>query len=114
LNSDSILYEPIDPLADRDGYGQANAAEQSAGTNPLDAVSVLKATAIARSGNDLLITIATVPGKFYQLQTSTTLAEDDWDDIGLSVQAIGSSTVFTHPGGAGDPRRFHRVKVIAE
>lgn len=98
--------------ADNDGDGMLNGPEVTAGTNPLDATSVLEATAIVPSGNDIIITVATVAGKFYQLQTSTTLAAGEWDEVGDPIQAIGASTDFTHPDGAGDPRRFHRVKVI--
>jgi hypothetical protein len=113
-SASSAAIEALDPLADRDGDGQKNAAEQTAGTDPFSSASVFKATATAISGGDVLITVATVPGKFYQLETSTTLAAGDWGNVGVPVQAIGTSTVFTHTGGAADPRRFHRVKVVTQ
>ena len=108
----STAIEVLDPAADRDGDGQSNAAEQSAGTNPLDATSVLKATAISRSGNDIIITVATVIGKTYQLETSTTLAPLSWSAVGGTVPAIATSTNFTHTNGAGDTRRFYRARVV--
>jgi len=113
-SSSSVAIEMLDPLADRDGDGQRNAAEHTAGTDPFSASSLLRATATSISGNDVTITVATVVGKFYQLETSTTLAAGDWNAVGVPVEATGSSTVFTHPGGAGNPRRFHRVKVVTE
>jgi len=113
-STSSAAIEVLEPAADRDGDGQRNAAEHTAGTDPFSSASVLRATATAISGTDVNITVATVPGKIYQLETSTTLAAGDWDDVGVPVEAVGPSTVFTHPAGAGDPRRFHRVKVVTE
>lgn len=112
FGSTSAAMEVLDPAADRDGDGQSNAAEQSAGTNPLDAASTLRATAIARGGNDVLVTVATVPGKTYQLETSTTLDPLSWTAVGASITAGGTSTVFTHPNGAGNTRRFYRARVL--
>ncbi|MCU0749708.1 MAG: thrombospondin type 3 repeat-containing protein [Akkermansiaceae bacterium] len=97
---------------DEDGDGQSNAAEDAAGTNPLLASSVLKAIAIARSGNDILVTATTVPGVSYQLETSTSLAPAGWSNAGSPVTASQSTTVFTHANGAGDVKRFYRVKVL--
>ena len=102
----------LDPLADDDGDGQSNQAEAIAGTNPLSAASVFKATATAISTGDVLVTAATVPGKSYQLESSTTLGQHAWTPVGQAVTASTSSTIFTHPGGGEDTRRFYRVKVI--
>jgi hypothetical protein len=106
---------PVKLLAangDEDGDGQNNAAEQTAGTNPLDATSVLKAISTNISGGDVTVTIATVSGKTYQLETSTTLLPNSWQNVGAPIQATGSSTPFPHPGGAGDPKRFYRARVV--
>jgi glycosidase len=112
FSSTSAAIEVLDPAADRDGDGQSNAAEEGAGTNPLDASSLLKATAISVSGNDVNITVATVSGKTYQLETSTTLAPLSWTSIGTPITATGPSTVFPHTGGASDTRRFYRARVV--
>jgi hypothetical protein len=111
LSSSSIAIEVLDPVADRDGDGQSNAAEQGAGTNPLDAASVFKATAVARIGNDIIVTVSSVAGKTYQLETSTTLT-NPWVPVGDPITATGSSTPFTHTNGAGDPKRFYRARVV--
>lgn len=73
---------------------------------------MLKAVAISISGNDVLITVATVPGKTYQLETSTTMLDGSWQESGDPIEANASSTVFPHPGGSNDPRRFYRAKVV--
>ena len=111
-SSSSASVQALDPAADQDGDGQSNAAEHTAATNPLSTASVLRVSASARSGNDVLVTVATVAGKIYQLETSTTLAAGDWDEAGAPVEASGPSTVLTALGGAVDPRRFFRVKVV--
>lgn len=112
FSASSAAIEVLDPVLDRDGDGQSNAAEQSAGTNPLDAASVLRATAIARSGSDVQVTVSTVPGTTYQLETSTSLAPGTWTTAGDPVTADGATTVLTHPNGAGDTRRFYRARVL--
>ncbi|MEO5715603.1 MAG: alpha-amylase family glycosyl hydrolase [Luteolibacter sp.] len=111
-SSASAAVQSLDPAADADGDGQSNASEQTAGTNPLSNSSVLKATATAISGNDVIVTVATVPGKSYQLETSTTLAPLSWSNLNSPVTATGPSTVFTHTGGAGDGKRFYRARVV--
>ena len=111
-SSASAAVTALDPVADTDGDGQANASEHTAGTNPLSAASVLRATATAVAGNNVNVTVATVSGKTYQLETSTTLAALSWSNAGPSILATGPSTVFTHTGGAGDPKRFYRARVV--
>jgi hypothetical protein len=102
----------LDPSGDRDGDGQNNAAEDTAGTDPFDSSSLLKATATAIAGNGVSVTISSVPGKIYQLETSTTLAPGSWTPAGDPVEAVGTSTVLTHQDGSGDPRRFYRARVV--
>jgi hypothetical protein len=95
---------------DADGDGQSNASEDTAGTNPLSAASVLKAIAIVISGNDVNVTVATVVDKTYQLETSTTL-QPPWTPVDAKT-AGGPSTIFKHTGGAGEPKRFYRARVV--
>jgi hypothetical protein len=102
----------LDPGADTDGDGQPNDSEQSAGTDPRSSTSVFKTTAAVLSGNDVNLTVATVSGKKYQLETSTSLNSLSWSDNGPVVTATGPSTVFTAADGLGDPRRFYRIKVV--
>ncbi len=111
-SSASAAVIALDPVVDNDGDGQSNAAEQTAGTNPLSSTSVLKATATALTGNDVNVTVATVSGKTYQLETSITLSTASWSTVGSPITATGASTLFTHSAGAGDGRRFYRVRVV--
>lgn len=81
-------------------------------TNPLSSASALKVTASSVAGNNVHITVATVSGITYQLETSTLLTPLSWSEVGDPVTAEGASTLFTAPDGAGDPERFYRVKVV--
>lgn len=111
-SSASASVQTLDPAVDQDGDGQSNAAEHSAGTNPLSPASVLRSTSTSISGNDVLITVATVAGKTYQLETSTTLAPLSWSDVGAPITALGPATVFTALGGVVEPKCFYRVRVV--
>jgi hypothetical protein len=111
-SSASASIKLLPGTADEDGDGQSNTAEETAGTDPFSSASVLQATAIAITGNDVNITIASVVGKTYQLETSTTLTAPSWSNVGSAQTAIGTSTVFTDPAGGGDPKRFYRARVV--
>jgi hypothetical protein len=111
-SSASASVQALDPAGDSDGDGQGNASEHTAGTDPLSAASVLRATATVVIGNDIAITVATVSGRIYQLETSTTLAEENWISVGDPITATSSSTVFTHTNGATVEKRFYRARVV--
>ncbi len=58
------------------------------------------------------ITVATVAGKIYQLETSALLTTGSWSPVGDPVNATGPSTTLTHTNGAGDTKRFYRARVV--
>jgi glycosidase len=111
-SSASVAVLTLNPLADNDGDGQSNGAEHTAGTDPRSSQSALRATATSISGNDILITVATVSSRRYQLETSILLTAQSWSDIGSPVSATGSSTIFAAPYGTGQPGRFYRVRIV--
>jgi hypothetical protein len=108
----SPAIQVLDPAADADGDGQPNGSEQTAGTDPRSPSSVFKTTAAVVSGNQVSLTAATVSGKSYQLETSTSLTSFSWSSLGAAVTATGPSTVLTATGGPGGPRRFYRIRVV--
>jgi hypothetical protein len=58
------LTDPADRSLDTDGDGLTNRQEFEAGTNPLDLASGFDITAVAKNGNDLLVTFGTaLPAK---------------------------------------------------
>ena len=98
----------LDPLADEDGDGAANASEDAAGTDPLDAASVFRITQVTRiDASTVQIVWATVAGKSYVVEST--------GDLGISflplsgaIPATGSATTYSDPTANGS-RRFYRV-----
>jgi hypothetical protein len=73
---------------DSDGDGVSNIREFLAGTNPTNAVSVLK-TWITWNRFGRVFNWNTEPGFIYQVQSSTDLG--NWTDFGASRFAAGTS-----------------------
>ena len=87
--------------ADSDGDGASNAQEFFAGTNPLDASSVLK-VAMTTTGQGVFLNWNSQPGLVYQVQSSANLGS--WVNVGQPRVAAGAvDSMFV--GTAG----FYRV-----
>lgn len=63
----------------------------------------------APSGADYTVTVESVTGYTYTLETTTTLAAGSWVPAATAVSGTGSPLVLTHTGGAPGTRRFYRV-----
>nr|MCU0781740.1 fibronectin type III domain-containing protein [Akkermansiaceae bacterium] len=109
----SAAIEMLDPAADRDGDGQSNGREDAAGTDPFDPQSVFRVLAGERAGDVFRVTVTSVPGRVYQLETSPDLRASSWQPSGAPVPATGATLVLEAPVRAAVPREFHRVKVSA-
>lgn len=111
-STSSTTVSLLTASADEDADGQSNAAEDAAGTDPFDNASVFKITASSVSGADVQITVSSVIGRYYRLETSTDLGiTDDWTPAGPDVLATGVSTILTHAGGATGDENFYRIRV---
>ncbi len=65
---------------------------------------------IDRAAGMVAVTIASIPGKRYRLETSTTLAPDDWHEVpGTLVHADSESLLLSSPFNPAEPRQFWRV-----
>ena len=103
--SDSILL--LDPVADEDDDGHANADEDTAGTNPLDGASVFKLVdAVSQPNGHRDITWTTVSGKTYEIQATGDLADEDWTTLASGLD----SGEYTDTSGISP--RFYRVVVL--
>lgn len=92
---------------DNDGDGVSNAAEITAGTNPLDSTSVFKIVSITSgAGGAITITWNAVSGKTYTVEASSNLVSGNWTPIATNL-TTGNYT-DSNPG-AGN--KFYRVKV---
>ncbi|MGA0844980.1 MAG: thrombospondin type 3 repeat-containing protein [Luteolibacter sp.] len=112
FSDSSIGVVLLDPSADSDGDGQSNAAEQLAQTDPLDASSRLHVMSIRLVDGDVSLSISSIAGVGYQLQTSNSLEDGSWIDLGETVVATDLVTELTHPAGQEASRRFYRIRVV--
>jgi hypothetical protein len=110
ISSGSIKL--LNPAADEDGDGMANATEKAAGTNPLNNASIFAVKSITRSGNTVTVTWSSVAGKNYVLQSRAALTSGTWGDIGGSTTAgTGGDVSYPDTVSSGDPAKYYRVRI---
>ena len=95
---------------DPDGDGLSNVEEFLAGTDPLNANSVLKITGIRPVVNGIEIRWASVAGKVYTVEHARTLG-GAWLPVKMGLVAEGAETRFVLPGAEGG---FFRIVLEAE
>src|SRR5438552_1681565 len=94
-----LLYgaSGLDPDADTDGDGVPNRLESVAGTNPFDANSFPRITSSTYLGANFSVSVPCVPGKFYQLQSSSTLHSGSWSNESGVIAGTGAVVTLTAP-----------------
>lgn len=95
---------------DPDGDGLSNFEEFLAGTDPLNANSVLRITGIRPVGNGIEIRWASVAGRVYAVE-HTQVLDGAWLPVKTGIVADGAESRFTLPGADGG---FFRVVLIAD
>jgi alpha-L-rhamnosidase len=98
--------------ADPDGDGMTNALEYEAGTNPLDATSLLKVEKMERQGGDAVLTFRSVAGKMYRAEWSDTLQEGSWTVLQDLIAGTGEMLSVTEVNGVASAKRFYRVVLL--
>lgn len=111
--SPSTAVKLLAATGDEDGDGSSNVDEQSAGTNPFGAASRFRILLVERIGGNVYVDFSSEAGYSYRLETSTELAGNTWTPLGVPLVATGPTGTLAHFGGANDPRRFYRVRVVA-
>ena len=101
-----------DSMTDEDGDGHTGAQELLAGTDPLDGRSVLRFSAVARTGSDLIASWDTVPGRSYVLQSATSLS-GPWLDLPPTTASASGPTVRLKLPLTANGTSFYRVRVIS-
>jgi len=97
----------LDPNGDANGGGLTNAQEDAAGFNPLSN-NYFHITAVApANGGGTQITWASVVGRIYQVQSSSTLGSG-YSVISGTITATGASSTYTDTS-AGATKRFYEV-----
>ena len=97
--------------ADPDGDGMVNRNEWIAGTDPRDRASVVRISALQPSGNDIVISFATVAGKTYRVEVSSDLQNSSWSVLLGGISGTGGLVQVTDFGAALGGRRFYRIVV---
>jgi hypothetical protein len=101
--------------ADDDGDGHDNLAEQTAGTDPLDAASVLALSALERTtATEFVLTWPSASNRFYHLYgSSNLLAAPPWPMLGTNLPATPPENRYTnHPPRAS--AMFFRLGIDGE
>ena len=108
----STTNAAADPAADPDHDGMSNQAEFLAGTNPTNAASVFRITAVAPEGNDLRITWTMGSGKTNVLQTATSLDGAGNFTDAFTVLTAGSVTNYLDVGAfTNAAARYYRIRL---
>ena len=101
----------LSATGDEDHDGMSNSDEDTAGTNPLSAASVLKVTHASRpSATDFTLTWASVIGKVYRVQANTDLSAT-WTDVSGDITATATTSAWTDTS-AGGTKQFYRVRLL--
>lgn len=98
--------------ADPDGDGMTNSLEYAAGTNPLDATSLLKVEKMESQGADAVLTFRSVAGKMYRAEWSDTLLEGSWAVLQDSIAGTGEMLSVTEARDVSRVKRFYRVVLL--
>jgi len=98
--------------ADSDGDGSPDAQELLAGTDPNDAASIFRITAIQRTAAGLEFTFNAVPGKSYRLEFSHDPGNESWTALGERAGGNARLLKLTDITPRSDARLFYRIAVV--
>ncbi|RBP45053.1 CHRD domain-containing protein [Roseimicrobium gellanilyticum] len=97
------------PLAsDYDGDGYTNQAESVAGTDPRNSLDCLNITDAVLSGSNIQLSLKTLTGKLYTLESSAAPNGPTWTAEGSAITGNGSTQTFTVASGTGS--KYYRVR----
>ena len=107
----------VDPDADGDGDGLSNLQEFLSGTDPTDAASAFRISAVAIEGDDIRVTWTMGAGKTNLLQLTAGATggsySNDFTDLFGVTNTVGTVTNYLDIGGATNfPPRFYRVRLV--
>jgi len=94
---------------DSDGDRHTNLQEYIAGTDPMNAASVLKVTAGVQTGT-ARVRFTTVINKRYTLERAPSPA-GPWNPVGDEIVGDGDVAILLDPDPVNDVQRFYRVRV---
>ncbi|MCI0537555.1 MAG: lamin tail domain-containing protein [Verrucomicrobiales bacterium] len=97
-------------LADPDGDRHTNAQEFVAGTNPRDALSVLKALSVTHSTGGVKIRFSAVAGKTYSVQSRNSVGPESWSRLqDVGPQGSDGIVELLDSSGGVNGNRYYRI-----
>ena len=101
-----------DASLDSDGDGSTNLAEYKAGTDPLDAASVLRLLPLVKSANGVQLRFETAAEKTYGVEFTTNFVT--WAFLPNAANIAGDKTVvqINDSEATNSPARFYRVHLL--
>jgi hypothetical protein len=106
--------DPVDANQDLDGDGMTNLQEYLAGTDPVNASSVLRISSISQdliSGTSLHFT--SVNGKLYRIEFNNELINPNgWTTLQDNVVGNGGDIQINDPDAVNQLHRFYRVRAL--
>ena len=99
------------PGVDVDFDGMNNRAEYVAGTNPTNALSLLKVQSVNYTQSGTTVTWQSVPGKSYQVSRRLDYSAATWQNAGAPVTAAGATAQY-FDATATSGNRFYRVQAL--
>ena len=97
---------------DPDGDGFSNLQEYTAGTSPTNSFDALRIQSIVSAGSNFVISFSSVSGHKYRLENTGDLVTGIWTTVTNNISGTGSSVPLTAFGGATQPKRFYRVRLL--
>jgi len=82
------------------------------GSNSIVTIGYLLITAIHTSGSNVLISFTSQSGQFYRVEYTDSLSPASWKTAVDFVPGTGDIVTALHIGGAGQPSRLYRVRLL--
>jgi hypothetical protein len=97
---------------DPDHDGMSNLQEFLAGTNPTNAASVLRLSAVSPITSNNAVSFLSVPGTVYRLQSLDDLMSASWLTVADQVVGTGGNITLADPNLFSTAKRFYRLQVL--
>jgi hypothetical protein len=97
-------------LIDSDGDGRSNWEEYISGTNPTNALSVLKITLSSATGNGATLSFTAMPNLGYSVLFQTNLASTTWLKLTNIAPQAGTNLIqITDPAARANKTIYYRI-----
>jgi len=77
-----------------------------------DYINQLRITGIRFQNSDVVISYISTSDHYYRLEYTDDPSFSTWTTVSMDIYGTGDIMTFTHDGGAGQPFRFYRVRLV--